>query len=110
MHPPRSLCCQASPTPPASLVAYNIAYVLRVPSNFTLTLAAGTKMTCAQAVTALLKNRRREVRSAGSGSKGQRWYAWAWSPPRRSHHLLIRRHLRTGSWPFTTARCPPGRS
>ena len=27
------------------------AYVLRVPSNFTLTLAAGTKLTCAQAVT-----------------------------------------------------------
>ena len=26
------------------------AYVLRVPSNFTLTLAAGTKLTCAQAV------------------------------------------------------------
>ena len=26
------------------------AYVLRVPSNFTLTLAAGTKLTCAEAV------------------------------------------------------------
>ena len=26
------------------------AYVLRVPSNFTVTLAAGTKLTCAQAV------------------------------------------------------------
>src|SRR5215472_596160 len=53
------------------------AYVLRVPSNFTLTLAAGTKLTCAEAVTALLKHKRRwEVRSAGHGSKGQRWYAW----------------------------------
>ena len=53
--------------------------MLRVPSNFTLTLAAGTKMTCAQAVTALLKHQRRwEVRSAGGGSKGERWYAWAW--------------------------------
>ena len=41
------------------------AYVLRVPSNFTLTLAAGTKLTCAQAVSRLLKDRRRwEVRSA----------------------------------------------
>jgi hypothetical protein len=49
-----------------------------VPSNFTLTLAAGMTMTCAQAVTALLKHKRRwEVRSAGSGSKGERWYAWA---------------------------------
>jgi hypothetical protein len=30
------------------------AYVLRVPSNFTLTLAAGTKMTCVEAVKTLL--------------------------------------------------------
>ena len=88
------------------------AYVLRVPSNFTLTLAAGTKMTCAQAVTALLKDRRRwEVRSAGRGSKGQRWYAWAWlATASARHHLFIRRHLRTGSWPSATAGCPPGRS
>jgi hypothetical protein len=76
--------------------------VLRVPSNFTLTLAAGTKMTCAEAVTALLTHQRRwEIRSAGSGSKGERWYAWAWlatASPR--HHLLIRRHLRTGELAF----------
>ena len=48
------------------------AYVLRVPSNFTLTLAAGTRLTCADAVQALLKHPRRwEVRSAGGGSKGE---------------------------------------
>ena len=48
------------------------AYVLRVPSNFTLTLAAGTKMTCAEAVTALLKHKRRwEVRSAGPRLQGR---------------------------------------
>ena len=35
------------------------AYVLRVPSNFTLTLAAGTKLTCAEAVKTLLKDKRR---------------------------------------------------
>lgn len=45
------------------------AYVLRVPSNFTLTLATGTKLTCAHAVKTLLKHKRRwEIRSAGSGS------------------------------------------
>jgi SRSO17 transposase len=86
------------------------AYVLRVPSNFTLTLAAGTKLTCAQAVTALLTdNRRWEVRSAGSGSKGQRWYAWAWiatASPR--HHLLIRRHLKTGELAFCYCFVPAG--
>jgi SRSO17 transposase len=89
------------------------AYVLRVPSNFTLTLAAGTTLTCAQAVSRLLKHKRRwEVRSAGSGSKGERWYAWAWiatASPR--HHLLVRRHLKTGELAFTTAAgCPAGRS
>ena len=86
------------------------AYVLRVPSNFTLTLATGTKLTCAQAVTALLKHKRRwEVRSAGHGSKGQRWYAWAWlatASPR--HHLLIRRHLGTGELAFHYCFVPDG--
>jgi SRSO17 transposase len=78
------------------------AYVLRVSSSFMLTLAAGMKLTCAQAVRALLKHQRGwEVRSAGTGSKGERWYAWAWlatASPR--HHLLIRRHLRTGELAF----------
>jgi len=86
------------------------AYVLRVPSNFTLALAADTKMTCAQAVTALLQDKRRgEIRSAGHGSKGQRWYAWAWlatASPR--HHLLIRRHLRTGELAFHYCWVPDG--
>ena len=86
------------------------AYVLRVPSNFTLALAAGTKLTCAQAVTALLKHERRwETRSAGSGSKGERWYAWAWlatASPR--HHLLVRRHLKTGELAFHYCYVPEG--
>jgi SRSO17 transposase len=86
------------------------AYVLRVPSNFTLTLAAGTKLTCAQAVSRLLTHKRRwEVRSAGHGSKGQRWYAWAWlatASPR--HQLLVRRHLRTGELAFHYCWVPEG--
>ena len=50
--------------------------MLRVPSSFRPTLAAGFRLTCAQAVTLLLKDARRwEIRSAGQGSKGQRWYA-----------------------------------
>ena len=86
------------------------AYVLRVPSNFMITLAAGAKLTCAEAVTALLKHPRRwEVRSAGRGSKGERWYAWTWlatASPR--HHLLIRRHLRTGELAFHYCFVPDG--
>jgi DDE superfamily endonuclease len=86
------------------------AYVLRVPSNFMLTLAAGTTMTCAEAARAFLRPRRRwEVRSAGQGSKGDRWYAWAWigtASPR--HHLLVRRHLRTGDLAFHYCYVPEG--
>jgi SRSO17 transposase len=92
------------------LEAAGQAYVLRVPSNFMLTLAAGTRLTCAEAVKALLKHKRRwEIRSAGNGSKGERWYAWAWlatGSPR--HHLLIRRHLRTGELAFHYCYVPEG--
>jgi SRSO17 transposase len=73
------------------------AYVLRVPSNFRLTLASGKKLTCADTASMLTASRQPEVRSAGKGSKGSRWYAWSWlatASPR--HHLLIRHHLKTG--------------
>ena len=86
------------------------AYVLRVPSNFMITVAAGTKMTCAQAVSRLLTHRRRwEVRAAGHGSKGERWYAWAWiATASARHHLLVRRHLRTGELAFHYCWVPEG--
>jgi hypothetical protein len=46
---------------------------------------------------------------AGQGSKGQRWYAWAWiatASPR--HALLIRRHLKTGELAFHYCYVPDG--
>jgi SRSO17 transposase len=86
------------------------AYVLRVASNFTLALAASTTMTCAEAVKKLLRRTRDwEVRSAGKGSKGERWYAWAWlatASPR--HSLLVRRHLKTGELAFHYCYVPDG--
>ena len=86
------------------------AYVLRVASTFMLPLAAGTRMACAQAVKQLGRDTRRwEVRSAGAGSKGARWYAWAWiatASPR--HHLLVRRHLRSGELAFHYCYVPEG--
>jgi SRSO17 transposase len=86
------------------------AYVLRVATNFILTLAPGTMLTCAEAVKKLLKRKRDwEVRSAGSGSKGERWYAWAWlatASPR--HSLLVRRHLKTGELAFHYCFVPDG--
>jgi SRSO17 transposase len=87
------------------------AYVLRVASTFMITLAAGTRMTCADTVKTLLRarDRRWEVRSAGQGSKGERWYAWAWiatASPR--HTLLVRRHLKTGELAFHYCFVPEG--
>ena len=86
------------------------AYVLRVALSFILTLAPGTRMTCADAVKKLLKGKqglggplRRQ------GSKGERWYAWAWigtASPR--HSLLVRRHLKTGELAFHYCYVPEG--
>jgi len=86
------------------------AYVLRVASSFVLTLAPGTTMTCKEAAARLLKGKNGwEVRSAGKGSKGERWYAWAWlgtASPR--HSLLVRRHLKTGELAFHYCFVPAG--
>lgn len=86
------------------------AYVLRVASSFMITFAPGTRLTGAEAVKCLVKGDRRwEVRSAGKGSKGERWYAWAWIgtvSPR--HHLLVRRHLKTGELAFHYCYVPEG--
>jgi SRSO17 transposase len=92
------------------LEAEGQAYVLRVASSFMITLAAGTKVACAEAVKCLVNSKRRwEVRSAGTGSKGERWYAWTWiatASPR--HHLLVRRHLKTGELAFHYCYVPEG--
>jgi SRSO17 transposase len=87
-------------------------YVLRVPSNFHLTLARGVRLPAKQAAAQLLASGRPwEVRSAGKGSKGARWYAWAWLgmiSPR--HYLLIRRHLVTGELAFCYCYIPEGQA
>jgi SRSO17 transposase len=85
------------------------AYVLRVPSSFQLAFTGGITLTCKQAAAVLPGRRGWEIRSAGTGSKGQRWYAWAWlatASPR--HHLLIRRHLTTGELAFHYCYLPDG--
>jgi SRSO17 transposase len=86
------------------------AYVLRVASSFILTITPGTRMTCKDAVKKLLKGKRGwEVRSAGKGSKGERWYAWAWiSAASPRHSLLVRRHLKTGELAFHYCFVPEG--
>ena len=90
------------------LEARGQAYVLRIPSNFHLTLARGVRITCKDAAARLpARDRRWEIRSAGTGSKGARWYAWAWlatASPR--HYLLIRRHLATSELAFCYCSSP----
>jgi SRSO17 transposase len=88
------------------------AYVLRVASSFVFALAPGTRMTCADAVKKLLKGKHAwEVRSAGKGSKGDRWYAWAWLGTASPHHsLLVRRHLKTGELAFHYCFVPEGQA
>jgi SRSO17 transposase len=92
------------------LQARGQAYVLRVASNFRVTLADEMALTCAQAVKKLLTSPKRwEVRSAGHGSKGQRWYAWAWiATASPGHFLLVRRHLQTGELAFHYCWVPEG--
>ena len=86
------------------------AYVLRVASTFMITLTTENTMTCKDAVKKLLKGKRGwEIRSAGNGSKGERWYAWAWLGTTSSRHsLLVRRHLKTGELAFHYCYIPAG--
>ena len=84
-------------------------YVLRVQRNFRLTLPGGRRLTCADAATMLQARKHPEVRSAGKGSKGQRWYAWSWLATTSPEHcLLIRRHLKTGELAFHYCFVPAG--
>ena len=83
--------------------------MLRVPCSFRLVLAGAVTLTCQQAA-ARLGRRGWQIRSAGTGSKGQRWYAWAWlGTASARHHLLIRRHLTTGELAFHHCFLPGGR-
>jgi hypothetical protein len=107
----------AAPSYGSTREARGQGYVLRVPSNFYLTVARGVRLTCKRAAATLAGARRGwEVRSAGTGAKGQRWYAWAWlSTASSQHYLLIRRHLASGELAFhycfaRPASAPPGGS
>src|SRR5579859_5132179 len=91
------------------LEARGQAYVLRVARSFRLTLPGGQRLTCADAAARLLAGGHREVRSAGTGARGQRWYAWSWlATASPQHHLLIRRHLKTGELAFHWCFVPEG--
>ena len=75
--------------------------MLRVPSSFRLMMPGGIMVTCKQAAARLPGRHGWKIRPAGTGSKGQRWYAWAWlATGSARHYLLIRRHLESGELAF----------
>ena len=85
------------------------AYVLRVPKNFTLTFSDGKSLACEDAVKKMVRARNWETRSAGKGSKGERWYAWAWIRVGERRSLLVRLHLQSGDLAFHYCYVPEGR-
>lgn len=84
------------------------AYVLRVRKNFYLTIRNGCILTCEDAVKKMIRRENWEIRSAGRGSKGERWYAWAWIKVDERHCLLVRRHLNSGDLAFHYCYTPEG--
>ena len=84
------------------------AYVLRVRKNFYLTFRDESVLACEDAVKKMLRARNWEIRSAGRGSKGERWYAWAWIMVDDRHCLLVRRHLSSGDLAFHYCYVPEG--
>lgn len=84
------------------------AYVLRMRKNFHLTFRDGSVLTCEDAVKKMLRPGNWEIRSAGKGTKGERWYAWAWIAVDDRHCLLVRRHLKSGDLAFHYCYLPAG--
>ncbi|MCA1835416.1 MAG: IS701 family transposase [Actinobacteria bacterium] len=88
-----------------------VGYVLAVACSHPVTTAAGKLR--ADAIAASLPRRAWQRLSAGAGSKGPRWYDWAWisiqAPEAhhpRSRWLLIRRNYTTGELAFYRCFAP----
>lgn len=87
------------------------AYVLRVPSTFTIDLGGGRSTTANQLVKTYLRTKRKHwtVMSAGAGDKGERLYQWAWiATASPQHWLLVRKHTVTGELAHHDCWAPPG--
>jgi SRSO17 transposase len=86
--------------------ARGIGYVFAVGIDFQVTTSGYQKMRADQALR-LVEPRGWNRRSAGAGSKGPRYYDWAWiatASPR--HQLLIRRSISTGELAYFLAYAP----
>ncbi len=86
------------------------AYVLRVAKSFTIDFGSRGRFTCEQAMKQFAAARWHwRAYSAGTGSKGERAYAWYWlDTASEGHTLLIRKHRASGKVAFHYCWTPPG--
>jgi hypothetical protein len=86
--------------------ARGIGYVFAIGCDLTLT-TSGPQTTRADQALALVEPHGWNRRSAGAGSKGPRYYDWAFiATASRRHHLLIRRSISTGELAYYLAFVP----
>ena len=98
----------ADPALRQALQDRHLGYVLGIGCNRTVTTAAGRLR--ADAVAATVPKRRWRRVSAGSGSKGERYYSWALVELTEAdpgeHHLLVRRNDKTGELAYYRCYSP----
>jgi SRSO17 transposase len=91
---------------------HGLGYVLQIAANRRVPTHAG--LLRVDELPALLPARSWQTYSAGAGSKGPRYYAWAWiallaedaEDNRGQHHLLIRRNDATGELAYLRCYSP----
>jgi SRSO17 transposase len=88
----------------AAVAALGLGYVLAVACDHRVILSQGAIRTRVDHLAATLPTAAWQRYSAGVGSKGPRWYAWAWidisDSGGRGQTLLIRRNTTTGELAF----------
>jgi SRSO17 transposase len=81
-----------------------LGYVLAVSRDHLISLDRGKTRVRADRLAVELSDQAWHRYSAGTGSKGPRWYDWAWidmaTPAQPGHSLLVRRHPVTGELAF----------
>jgi SRSO17 transposase len=119
----------ADPQLRAAVEGHGLGYVMQIASNRQVRLGSGKKVRVDQ-LPKLVRAKAWQRLSAGAGTKGPRWYSWAWvqlapTPPSGTsgedstahcendgeatagvHHVLIRRNDNTGELAFHLCYAP----
>lgn len=101
----------ADPTLRKTIRGHGIGYVLQVAANRQVSTGAGPVRV--DRLPDLIPEQAWQRYSAGAGSKGQRWYSWAWfaiaaedNDDAGQHHVLIRRNDATGELAYHRCYSP----